>query len=122
MCYSMVVPFLFGRIVSMNMQKIQENPNVYIAFHVPTDDTANQYIAGMQNSLQEVFQQYYYLEESHFVHELDVLEFIYRIQCPVLMSSEALHEFFTSIQKVFNAHAALNPHFTQFNDSQRGDQ
>lgn len=105
----------------MKMQKIQENSNIHIAFHVPNENTANRYVVGMKESLEDAFGQYHTLVESQYVHEIDAIEFIYQIQCPILMSAESLDGFFQDLMKVFNAHSKLHPHFTQFSKPHEGD-
>lgn len=117
----MVRPVLFDKIGNMNRQKIQEKSSIHLAFHVPDDVAANKRIIGMKETLEEVFHQHHLLEENQYVEELGVIEFIYRVDCPVLMSQDTLQAFFHDLMKVFTTLSVLNPHFTQFDATQRRD-
>lgn len=92
---------------------------VYVAFHFHHDTSYLSQLTKLRTMLRDEFGSDCVEMESNIDESQEV---VFRVQLPVLKSSELHHDFFDKLHFVMQSQAHLTPHFTQMHfDFDSGD-
>lgn len=109
----------FGRIENMStLPHVSNNANLYVAFHVPPEESKSTARIQLERTLQHLFSATTFrLINSEKDHGQ---ELVYSIEKPLFTHEEVQRTFFESLVSLFSTTSYLTPHFTQFVGDHKG--
>lgn len=88
---------------------------LYLSFHSLDEANINRDFAHVDRLMNDEFSDN---QEKMFESRED-REVVYKLTKPIFVSSNEMESFFQKLKIVFNAAASMQPHFTQFQESDK---
>ena len=98
----------------MNDYTSSEDMKVFVAFDITDDTTSSAAMTRLSNLMEDLFGDTQSI--ALFSSDWGVKEVVYRIQKPVLVSKDAMNDFFKKLEQLFITASSLAPRFTQLGE------